>query len=117
MLVVLFFGFRAFRTSEPCRVALARAGASSSVVGRLGEPLEIGWLVRGKIKGPRARFTLPIHGPRGSGSIHGVAVRSEGTWRFSVLVITFAATGEQHSLLEGLEVPAAEDGGSQHSAQ
>ncbi len=117
MLLVLVFGFRAFRSAEPCRVALERAGASPPVVRMLGEPLEIGWLVRGKIKGPRARFTLPVHGPRGRGSIHGVAVRTDGAWQFSILFVTFAATGEQHSLLESMEVPAPEGGATAPSGR
>ena len=71
--------------SDPQELII-RAKALSA---ELGTPIETGWFVSGSVSvsGPtgHADVSIPLSGPRASGTLYGVADKSAGLWTFSLL--------------------------------
>lgn len=90
------------KSSDAYREALARAMASSQVQEALGNPLEAGDTVTGEIKlinsGGRASLSIPIQGPNGKATIRVRAMKADGRWTFSRMVVTIDATGQEIDL-------------------
>jgi hypothetical protein len=84
------------RTSEPYRQAVVSACQDEQVRARLGVPIRTGWFTGGSINwaGPasHARLRIPLHGPRGRGSLFGEADKASGEWRFRKL--SFSRDGD-----------------------
>lgn len=114
LLLVVFVGALLFavvsatRSSDVFQTALASARAHPEVVARLGEPIEPGLLVQGKIEvTPRegeADLGIPIHGPLGEGEISVVARKRAGVWSYEILE---AHIGSQPPI--DLRAPAARE--------
>jgi hypothetical protein len=83
--------FSFMRSSDVCKEAVAKAQESSRVQFALGEPIVQGMWMSGNISTVndrgQANITIPISGPKGSGSIHAVATKANGVWTFSVLTV------------------------------
>jgi hypothetical protein len=81
----------ATRSSEVYRTALMRAQAHPGVVERLGQPVEPGLLVQGRIETDNrqgeADLAIPISGPRGEAEISLVARKRAGIWHFEHLEV------------------------------
>lgn len=92
----------AVKSSEVYQGALKVAQTHPAAVGRLGEPIKDGWLVKGNIKfdggGGNADFEIPLSGPKGSGKLYVRAVNPDGAWMYERLDL--AAGGETTSLLD-----------------
>jgi hypothetical protein len=92
-----------FHSSEVYRQAVARCAADPQASERLGEPIRPGWLVLGElhVNGSEgaADFSIPVSGSRGKGSIHTVAVKSAGVWRFTTLQVNVEGAGAPIDLL------------------
>ncbi|MCS6841587.1 MAG: cytochrome c oxidase assembly factor 1 family protein [Roseiflexus sp.] len=92
---IFFAVIGSIRTSDVVQGALARAERDPEVAAALGAPLEVGWLPTGSIRFSNgfnsgsgdANLTLPISGPRGSGEMIVEAVRRNGMWRYSRLIV------------------------------
>ena len=84
------------RSSEPYRQAVVSACQDEHVRAKFGVPIRPAWLTAGSINwaGPasHARLKIPLHGPRGSGSLSGEADKASGEWRFREL--TFSRDGD-----------------------
>lgn len=80
-----------FRHSDVYKQAIAQASANSQVRVQIGEPIKPAWLLSGEMNvsgsSGKANLVIPISGPRGRGSIHAVAQRSAGVWRFTYLQV------------------------------
>ena len=80
--------------------ALLRAQNNPAVVERLGEPIEIGWLMSGNISFEndtgQADYSIPISGPNGRGKLYILAYREDSEWRFEELYILI--NGERFDL-------------------
>jgi hypothetical protein len=87
----------ALKGSEPYKVAVARASAEGKVTAALGTPITEGFPM-GKINTNNdsgdVDLSIPISGPKGKGTIYVVGTRSAGTWTYSKMSVTIAATGE-----------------------
>jgi hypothetical protein len=87
-------GMDALRRSEVYAEAVARAGSHPQVVAALGQPVEPGWWVRGRVvvdgPGGEGRLALPLAGPDGRGRLAAEARRQGGIWRFDRLEVTLA---------------------------
>jgi hypothetical protein len=61
------------------------------VVDALGTPIQSGWFVTGSIEeqgiSGDATLTIPISGPRGSGTLYAAAREGNGSWRFYTLAV------------------------------
>jgi hypothetical protein len=97
LLFALFIGaifyvvVAATRSSEVYQTAIARAKAHPVVVERLGQPIEPGWLVQGRIevsgREGEADLGIPIQGPLAEGEISVVAQKRAGHWTYEVLEV------------------------------
>ena len=107
ILAVAVFGFSIFaifsgvsaalKSSEPYKVAVARAKADDKVTTALGTPITEGF-ANGSINtsgsSGEVDLTIPISGPKGKGTIYVVGTRSGGTWTYSKMSVTITGTGE-----------------------
>jgi hypothetical protein len=93
-----------FKHSDAYRDALAKAHNDSRVVEQLGEPLHEGWLASGQIKVSNssgyAEISIPLAGPKGSGTLYVVARKTAGRWDFDTLRLQVAGREEAIDLLE-----------------
>jgi hypothetical protein len=106
--MALVFGM--MKSSDVYAQALDRARASPEVAAVLGTPVEEGLFVTGQwsesATNGSAELSIPLSGPKGDGTLHVVAEKSGGTWRFSTLVIE-SASGMQGG--DAGEADAAQD--------
>ena len=98
------------RTSPLVTEAVARANEHERAVQALGQPITAGWFVKGYIRDDEtgwseAKLWIPVHGPRGDGSLYASAGRGSGQWVFSELALS--ASGA--STLDLLQRRAASD--------
>ena len=101
LIVSLVFGL--IKSTTPYKEALAKAQRDPVVIGRLGTPIEGGFLVSGSVnlsggKG-EAQLAIPLQGSRGSGTLYVEARQSAGTWTYSTLTVQPDGAGEPISLL------------------
>jgi Cytochrome oxidase complex assembly protein 1 len=92
-----------FRHSDVYKQAIVQATANPQVREQIGEPVQPDWLVSGELNvsggSGKANLVIPISGPRGRGSIHAVAQKSGGVWRFTYLQVDFANQSPSIDLL------------------
>jgi TonB family protein len=86
---VVYVAMSAIKSSDVYQGALKVAQTHPLVTSDLGEPVKDGWQVKGNVKfeGGRGRadFEIPLYGPKGSGSLHVVAVNEGGAWMYEKL--------------------------------
>jgi hypothetical protein len=101
---IFFIAFSAIKYSGVYVESLTRAHASPAVLQALGEPIEEGFLVFGSIhvNGPsgEADISIPISGPKGSGTLYAVATKSAGIWHFDLLQVEIKGSEERIDLLD-----------------
>jgi hypothetical protein len=94
-----------FRKSTVYQEALARAGRSSEVVNRIGEPLQPGRVLQGQLNVTgstgSANMKIPVTGPRGKATIVLDARKVDGAWVFRTLVVQFEGQSDIVNLLDG----------------
>ena len=90
-------------------VALARARANPEVLEKLGQPLQAGWLASGSINvsstsssgsSGNAKVSIPIHGPKGKGTLYVVAQKTAGEWTFETLQVEIEGASQRIDLLQ-----------------
>lgn len=104
---IFFVVMSAVKSSEVYRYALAKAKSNPEVVAVLGEPIKDGLLVRGSIESnglwSHAKFSIPISGPKNSGTVYAEASRSDdtvGDWVFTTLEVEVAGRADRIDLRE-----------------
>ena len=101
--LVLTFAFGVMKSSDAYKLALARARASPAVVEALGSPIREGLFTSGNVNvsGPsgNAELSIPISGPKGSGTLYLEARKSTGEWSFSKLVVQIEPSHRRIDLL------------------
>ncbi|HEV8486035.1 MAG TPA: cytochrome c oxidase assembly factor Coa1 family protein [Blastocatellia bacterium] len=89
LIVTLVFG--ALKSSDVYKQAMAKATANPTVISEIGQPIESGWMVSGSISvtgsSGEADISIPISGPKKSGTLYAVARKSAGEWKFSRLEV------------------------------
>ena len=69
----------------------------------LGSPIEEGFLVTGRVstssQGGTANLAIPIHGPKGSATLHVRGIRFHGVWRYTTMTVTLDSGGSVIDLL------------------
>lgn len=79
--------------------AVAAAQADAEVIAALGEPVEAGWLIWGRMRsGNMARLQVAVSGPEGSGRLHLNARMVDGEWVYDELYVVVSETGERIDL-------------------
>jgi hypothetical protein len=102
LLIVLVFG--AIKSSYPYSEAVRKAEANSAVQAALGTPIQPGFFPFGNVsttisngtQSGSANLTIPISGPKGSGTIRVAALNAAGKWTFSTLEVQ--VVGQQHPI-------------------
>jgi len=83
---------------------MSRAREHPAVVEAIGERIEAGWLVSGNIhvNGPsgEADLSVPLEGPRGSGTLYIGADKIAGEWVFERMEVEVAGKAERVNLLD-----------------
>jgi len=89
LIVTLVFG--ALKSSDVYKQAMTKATTNPTVISELGQPIESGWMVSGSISvngsSGEADISIPISGPKKSGTIFAVGRKSAGEWKFSRLEV------------------------------
>ncbi len=80
-----------FRSSEIYQMTLKTAQASPCVAATLGVPLTPAWTISGNMKESAedgsADLSIPVHGPKGKGTLELEAEKQSGTWKITSLVL------------------------------
>jgi len=109
--LLVVFVFNTLKASEPYQTALARAQADPRVQAALGEPVQAGFLVGGNISThttivngvqnveEEEQLTIPISGPKGSGTLEAAGKKSGGKWTVTTLKVKIAGQAEPIDLL------------------
>jgi formylmethanofuran dehydrogenase subunit D len=98
------FGFvtSTMKATDAYKNAMAAAQNNSAVTEALGTPLTVGWLISGSfdIKGSSgsADMSIPISGPKGSGTLFVVATKSAGVWTYKTLAAEIDKTKQRIEL-------------------
>ena len=81
----------AIRSSDAYQEGMNRARSNPEVVAALGEPIESGFWISGSINvnGPSGNVdvSIPISGPKGSGTLYVVGTRNAGRWQYSTMEV------------------------------
>ena len=105
MASIALFVFTMFRHTDVFREAVARAEANPQVRAELGEPIREGWWVMGQVRttGPsgKASLAIPLKGSRKDGTLHAVAHKSAGTWKYDTLEVAVEGQPGRISLVVG----------------
>jgi hypothetical protein len=101
--VVVYVAIGAIKSSDIYQESLTKAKSNAAVVERLGEPIEAGWQISGKINvsgnSGNADVKIPISGPKKSGALYATAVKRQGRWIFSVLEVEIDGEPQRINLL------------------
>ncbi len=101
---VVVIVFSAVKSTDVYKDALARAKAQPAVIEALGSPIREGFLVSGNtnVNGAsgEANLSIPVFGPKGTGTIYVSATKSLGRWNYSGLVAEIEKTHQRINLLQ-----------------
>jgi hypothetical protein len=101
------------KSTEAYKEAVTQAQASPEVRTALGEPIQAGWFVQGKVNvtGPtgEADLSVPLSGPQGKGRLYLTAHKRAGRWEYEVLEVAVEGRAERIHLLPSETPPPAED--------
>ncbi len=104
-LVALVFG--GIKSSDAYKQALEKARTDPAVVASMGSPIQDSWYLTGSINvsGPTgdADLAIPIHGPKGKGTLYAVAKKSAGQWHFTTLQVEIEGTPGRIDLLQQVQ--------------
>ncbi len=91
------------RQSDAYTETISHARASVELKVALGEPIEPGWMMMGNINinndAGHADITIPFSGPKGEASVHVVATKTHGAWKYEVMTATISKGGAEVDLL------------------
>lgn len=100
---IMVFVFGAIKSSDVYQQALTKARSNTAVTRELGEPIEPGWLVSGSINVSNgagdANLSIPVSGPKKSGTVYALATKKQGKWEFSTLELEVDGQGRRINLL------------------
>ena len=104
-IVMIVFG--SMKQADVYKQAVARAQSDPVVVQKLGSPIETGMFLSGNINvnGPSgdAKIAIPIHGPKGKGTIYVEATKSAGKWDFSLMQVAVDGEDTRIDLLHDMQ--------------
>jgi hypothetical protein len=91
------------KSTEPYKTAVTAATNSPEVQEELGTPIEPGFMPLGSVNTnsaggvttESADLTIPLKGPKASGSLHYAAKKSVGEWEVSDFTVTVEGSGKK----------------------
>jgi hypothetical protein len=102
--LVLTISMGSIKATDAYREAVDRARSSPQVHAVLGEPVKIGWFVKGKVNvngrsGGDADLSIPLSGPQGHGTLYATARKRAGRWQYEVLEVAVDGRKERIDLV------------------
>jgi hypothetical protein len=98
VVALVVFVFSVIKRSDVYREAYTRSASDPRVVAALGNPIEKGWWVMGKVSiegnSGIANMDFPISGPKASARVHVSATRDADAWNYSTLIVRPDSGGE-----------------------
>jgi len=91
------------KSTDPYKTALTAATNSPEVQAELGTPIKAGFLPQGNVNSnfsngvttETADLTIPLKGPKASGSLHYAASKAGGDWKVSDFTVTVDGSHKQ----------------------
>lgn len=105
LFVFLVYGVvtTAIRSSDAYEEGMARARAHPELKAALGEPIESGFWLSGNINvsgsSGRADLSIPISGPKGSGTMYIVGTKTANRWTYSLMEVEVSGRPARVNLL------------------
>ncbi|MGH9751782.1 MAG: cytochrome c oxidase assembly factor Coa1 family protein [Blastocatellia bacterium] len=100
---VAYLAFGSMKSSYAYEQAMAKTRSNAAVVRELGEPIEPGWFVSGRISvnesSGHADLSIPVSGPKKSGTVYVLAAKRLGKWDIHALEIEIEGKTERINLL------------------
>jgi hypothetical protein len=100
----VFLIFGSMKQADVYKQALAKAQSDPVVAQKLGSPIKPGMLLSGNINvsGPsgEAKISIPISGPKGTGTIYVEATKSAGKWNYSLMQVAVDGEDTRIDLLQ-----------------
>jgi hypothetical protein len=110
VVIVLVIVFGAIKSSEPVEYAYGAAKDDARVHAVLGQPVSEGYFVSGSVDNNgstgSADLSLPVSGPKGSGTLYVVARKQAGQWQYQVLQLEVDGKFGRINLLSEPALPA-----------
>ncbi len=99
---IIVFVFSVMKSSDVYKTALSRAKANPEVVAALGTPIKDGLFVSGNTHADgasgEANLSIPISGPKGSGTVYVVATKVAGRWNYSTMEVEISGNKDRIDL-------------------
>ena len=107
---IFFFVFSMMKSNDAYQHALAAARKDPEVAAALGQPLHEGWFISGNFEengaSGQASFSIPVSGPKGSGTVYVEARKAAGQWHYSTRVLEVEASKQRIDLLDPPVAPS-----------
>jgi len=96
--VIVSVVFGILKSTDPYQQAVSRSRANAVVISALGTPIKEGWFLQGQVnyenQTGNAELSIPLTGPKGSGTVYIVGKRVGGKWSYSRIAVTLDKTHE-----------------------
>jgi Cytochrome oxidase complex assembly protein 1 len=100
---VAYLAFGSIKSSYVYKQAIDKTRSNADVVRELGEPIEAGWLISGRVEindsSGSADMSIPVSGPKKSGRVYVLAKKRMDKWDFYGLEVEIEGKGERINLL------------------
>lgn len=100
---VIYLAFGSMKSSYAYEQAMAKTRSNAAVIRELGEPIESGWLISGRINvsesSGNADLSIPVSGPKKSGTVYVLAAKRLGKWDLHALEIEIEGEAKRINLL------------------
>jgi hypothetical protein len=100
---VVYFAFGPIKSSTVYQEAITKTRSNADVIRELGEPIEPGWLISGTINvnesSGNADLSIPVSGPKKSGTVYVVATKKMGKWDIYGLEVAVEGENKRINLL------------------
>jgi hypothetical protein len=100
---IVFFAFGTIKSSQVYQEAMAKTRSNAAVILEMGEPIEPGWLISGQINvtesSGNADLSIPVSGPKKSGTVYVVATKKMGKWDIYGLEVAVEGENKRINLL------------------
>lgn len=100
---ILLFVFGLIKNSDAAKLAIKTAESSPVLAEQIGSPMKVGWIATGSIEVSTdtgsAELSIPVSGPKGSGTLDVEAHKRAGQWHLELLQFGKASSDERLNLL------------------
>ena len=110
----IFYGvFYVMKGSDAYKLTMQQVLSDTQVVAALGEPIETSWFITGNISvtgiDGAANLSIPLSGPKGSGTVISRSTKVAGEWKIFLLIVRIEGNPTPMVLINtrNLQIPNA----------